>query len=232
MILLIDNYDSFVHNLARYFRELGCETLVVRNNAATVDELLHLDPQAVVISPGPSTPDEAGVSLELVQRATSVPTLGVCLGHQAIAQALGAKIIPAREPIHGRTSLVDHVGDGLFAGLPRPLRATRYHSLIVDADTLPDELTVTARTDDGTPMAIAHRTRPLYGVQFHPESVLTENGHQLLANFLDLAGAPHNADSPTEQIAEPEEQPHDLEPATEEAETFWTGAELPAPLHW
>ncbi len=192
MLLLIDNYDSFVHNLARYFAELGCETHVVRNDAITVSEVRRLSPAAIAISPGPRTPHEAGISCELIHElGPAIPMLGVCLGHQAIAVAIGGDVIRAREPVHGRTSLIHHDGTKLFAGLPNPLRATRYHSLIVDEATLPEELVVTARTEDGVPMALVHRQWPLFGVQFHPESVLTQSGRILLANFLDLAGIPH-----------------------------------------
>lgn len=192
MILLIDNYDSFVHNLARYFTELCCEAHVVRNDSISVREIRTLAPRAIVISPGPCTPEQAGVSCEIVrQMGPTVPMLGVCLGHQAIAAALGGRIIRAREPVHGRTAMIKHDGTKLFAGLPNPLRATRYHSLIVDEATLPKELIVTARTLDGVPMAMQHSVWPMYGVQFHPESVLTQQGRSLLANFLGLAGVPH-----------------------------------------
>lgn len=193
MILLIDNYDSFVYNLARYLTELGCETVVRRNDAVTVAEVARLDPQAVVLSPGPGTPQQSGICIPLIQELTgTVPILGVCLGHQAIAAALGAEVIRAEEPVHGRTSLIQHDGSTLFSGLPNPLRATRYHSLIVDESTLPGELRVTARTADGIPMALEHSGKPLFGVQFHPESILTEAGHALLANFLTVAGiSPH-----------------------------------------
>ena len=185
MLLLIDNYDSFVHNLARYFVELGCETRVVRNDAVTVAEVREMAPSAIVISPGPCTPREAGVSMELVRElGPSIPMLGVCLGHQAIAAALGGQVIRADEPVHGRTSWVRHDGRRLFAGLPNPLRATRYHSLIVDEVTLPSDLIVTARTEDGVPMALEHERWPLFGVQFHPESFLTEYGNKLMKNFL------------------------------------------------
>lgn len=189
MILLIDNYDSFVHNLARYLVELGAETEVVRNDALTVAQIAARRPQAIVISPGPCTPLEAGVSLEVVrQLGPTIPLLGVCLGHQAIAMALGGRVIRAPEPVHGRTSPVQHASTPLFAGLPNPFRATRYHSLLVERDTLPAELIPTAQTDDGLIMAVEHAAWPVYGVQFHPESILTEGGHQLLANFLHLAG--------------------------------------------
>lgn len=191
MLLLIDNYDSFVYNLARYFEELGCETKVVRNDAIDVDGVRALDPRAIVISPGPCTPNEAGVSVELIRLLSdSIPILGVCLGHQAIAAALGGEVIRACEPVHGRTSYIDHAETGLFKGIPSPLRVARYHSLIVDEASLPKELVVTARTDDMIPMALKHRSFPLFGVQFHPESVLTQHGRTLLANFAQIAGIP------------------------------------------
>jgi len=197
MILLIDNYDSFVYNLARYLRELGCATAVVRNDAVSVAEVERMAPQAVVISPGPCTPSRAGVSVELVRSlSASIPILGVCLGHQAIGEACGARVVRSPAPVHGTSWLVYHESTPLFAGLPNPLRAGRYHSLCVAEQTLPPELRVTARTDDGAVMAIEHRTRPLFGVQFHPESVLTESGHRLLANFLSIAGIAVNATPP------------------------------------
>lgn len=191
MLLLIDNYDSFVYNLARYLVELGCETKVVRNDAMNVATVKLLKPKAIVISPGPCTPNEAGISIELIRELSdSIPILGVCLGHQAIAAAFGGDIVRAPEPVHGRTSLVEHSGTGLFKDLPSPLKVGRYHSLIVDEPTLSPELMITARTEDGIPMALQHQTRPLYGVQFHPESVLTVAGRPLLSNFLRLAGLP------------------------------------------
>lgn len=191
MLLLIDNYDSFVHNLARYFVELGCEARVVRNDAVTVDEVRAMAPAAIVISPGPCTPREAGVSVPIIRElAPSIPILGVCLGHQAIAAALGGQVIRADEPVHGRTSWIEHDERRLFANLPNPFRATRYHSLVVDEVTLPADLIVTARTEDGIPMALEHERWPLFGVQFHPESVLTQQGRSLLGNFLSLAGLP------------------------------------------
>ncbi|MBI1349090.1 aminodeoxychorismate/anthranilate synthase component II [bacterium] len=189
MILLIDNYDSFVHNLARYVRELGLPAEIVRNDALTVAEIAHQKPAAIIISPGPCTPLEAGISMAVVQQlAGTIPILGVCLGHQAIAAALGGLVIRAPEPVHGRTSWIRHQGTPLFAGISNPFPAARYHSLIVDEAHLPEKLQVTARTTDGLPMAIEHTTAAVYGVQFHPESVLTHFGHQLLTNFLRLAG--------------------------------------------
>ena len=198
MILLIDNYDSFVHNLARYLRRLGQETVVIRNDEVTPDKAAAMGPDAIVLSPGPCTPTEAGCSLELVrQLAGKVPILGVCLGHQTIGAALGGKIVRAPEPMHGRTSLIRHEGGGIFEGLANPLTVGRYHSLVVDPDSLPKELEVTARTEDGVIMALAHRRWPVFGVQFHPESILTEGGHAILANFLKLAGIETPADIPT-----------------------------------
>lgn len=189
MILLIDNYDSFVFNLARYFRELGQEVSVVRNDQITVAEVAAMQPAAIVLSPGPCTPAEAGIGVEVVKAlGPQIPMLGVCLGHQTIAQALGGNVIRATEPVHGRTSLVEHEAKRLFAGLPNPLTATRYHSLIVPEVTLPDCLRPTARTRGGILMAFEHTSWPTFGVQFHPESVLTIGGHRLLQNFLDLAG--------------------------------------------
>jgi anthranilate synthase/aminodeoxychorismate synthase-like glutamine amidotransferase len=191
MILLIDNYDSFVHNLARYFQRLGQETHVVRNDAIDPEAAVGLSPQAIVLSPGPCTPHEAGASLEIVrQLAGRVPILGVCLGHQTIGAAFGASIVRATEPMHGRTSTIQHDQRGLFAGVTNPLTVGRYHSLVVDRATLPPELLVTAEADDGTIMALAHREWPVLGVQFHPESILTQGGYDILANFLRLASIP------------------------------------------
>jgi anthranilate synthase/aminodeoxychorismate synthase-like glutamine amidotransferase len=196
VILLIDNYDSFVHNLARYFQRLGQETVVLRNDATTVPDIRRMAPAAVVISPGPYTPAEAGCSLELVRELHGeVPILGVCLGHQAIAAALGGRIVRAPEPMHGRTSLVEHEAAGLFAGLPSPLNVCRYHSLVVEERSLPEGLKVTARSEDGVIMALEHTSAPVFGVQFHPEAVLTEYGYQMLANFLSLSGVSVTADA-------------------------------------
>jgi anthranilate synthase component 2 len=187
MFLLIDNYDSFVYNLWHFLGELGAEVLVKRNDALSVDEALALRPQGIVISPGPSDPDHAGICLDLVRRAGQVPLLGVCLGHQALGQAVGGKVVRAPEPMHGKLSSIHHDGTGVFAGLPNPFRATRYHSLIVERSSLPNALRVTAWTVDGLIMGVAHRERPLHGVQFHPESIASVAGHSLLKNFLDLA---------------------------------------------
>lgn len=190
MILLIDNYDSFVHNLARYLEELGTETRVVRNDSISPAEIRELHPQAIVLSPGPCRPEDAGITLDVIRELGGhIPMLGVCLGHQAIGQALGANVQRAATPMHGRTSVIHHTGQGLFAGLPQPLRVMRYHSLLIE-DVRPP-LTVTARTDDAVVMAVQHDRWPLWGVQFHPESVLTECGHQLLGNFLRLSGVPY-----------------------------------------
>jgi anthranilate synthase/aminodeoxychorismate synthase-like glutamine amidotransferase len=188
VVVLLDNYDSFVHNLARYVRELGRPTRVVRSDALSVDELAAMRPSHVVISPGPDTPNEAGISVAAVRRlGPHVPILGVCLGHQCIGQAHGAQIVRARRPMHGMASAIHHDGAGLFAGLPNPLSATRYHSLVVEPAELPPDLVVTARSDEGEIMALRHRRHPTAGVQFHPESVLTPHGHALLAGFLAMA---------------------------------------------
>ena len=188
MILVLDNYDSFTYNLVQYLQVLTVDVEVHRNDALTIDEVINLDPDAIVISPGPCTPNEAGISIDVVQAlGMKVPTLGVCLGHQAIGAAHGASIVRAPELMHGKTSPITHNGQGLFDKLPNPFDATRYHSLIVERESLPDELDVTAETANGLIMAMQHRTYPLYGVQFHPESILTTVGPELLRNFLDLA---------------------------------------------
>jgi anthranilate synthase component II len=189
MILVIDNYDSFTYNLVHYLSELGAETVVHRNDALSVAEALALRPEAVLLSPGPRTPDDAGICLALIAAAPrELPILGVCLGHQAIGQAFGGQIIRARTLMHGKMSAIHHVGGGVFKDLPDPFRATRYHSLCVARETLPDALEITAWTEDGEIMGLSHGARPLHGVQFHPESIATECGHALIANFLDLAG--------------------------------------------
>tara|TARA_R110002095_G_scaffold210652_2_gene198064 strand:+ start:3476 stop:4063 length:588 start_codon:yes stop_codon:yes gene_type:complete len=195
MILIIDNYDSFVFNLARYFEELGQQTNVIRNDQITLQQAEALAPDALVLSPGPCTPEEAGLSRELVTHfADRIPILGVCLGHQTIAASFGGKIIKAPRPVHGQTSLIFHQTSRLLSRLPNPFHATRYHSLIIDEATLSHELEITARTEEGIPMAIEHKTAPVFGVQFHPESILTESGLALLESFLSFIPA-HLSDS-------------------------------------
>ncbi|WP_420467340.1 anthranilate synthase component II [Panacagrimonas sp.] len=193
MILMIDNYDSFTYNLVQYLGELGAEVQVYRNDAITVDEVIELAPQKIVLSPGPCTPNEAGICLELIERVKErIPLLGVCLGHQAIGQAFGGTVVRARGVMHGKTSLIHHKGRGVFTDLPTPYTATRYHSLIVDRPGLPEDFEITAWTEnaDGEMdeiMGLRHRGLPIEGVQFHPESILTEHGHRLLKNFLEGA---------------------------------------------
>jgi anthranilate synthase component 2 len=190
MILVVDNYDSFTYNLVHYLNELGAETLVYRNDALSVEEALGLKPDGVLLSPGPCTPNEAGICLDLLAAAPDdLPILGVCLGHQAIGQAYGGQVVRAKAVMHGKTSPIHHEGKGVFAGLPDPFTATRYHSLSVEKSTLPEVLEVTGWTDDGEIMGFSHRTKPVHGVQFHPESIATEGGHAMLANFLKLTGA-------------------------------------------
>jgi anthranilate synthase component 2 len=187
MILVIDNYDSFTYNLVHYVGELGAEVTVRRNDTLTAEAALALRPQGVVLSPGPCTPNEAGICLELIRMAPDdLPILGVCLGHQAIGQAFGGKVQAAKTIMHGKTSLIRHIGKTVFAGLPDGFTATRYHSLSIAEETVPEVLDVTAWCDDGEIMGLSHRQRPVHGVQFHPESIATEGGHRLLANFLDL----------------------------------------------
>ena len=189
MLLLIDNYDSFTWNLVHYLGDLGAEVKVVRNDALDVAGVLALAPQGIVLSPGPCDPDQAGICLPMVTAAAEarVPLLGVCLGHQSIGQAFGGRVIRAGEIVHGKMGTIHHAGAGVFAGLPSPFKATRYHSLIVERATLPDALEVTAWLEDGTIMGLRHRHAPIEGVQFHPESIASEHGHQLLRNFLDMA---------------------------------------------
>ncbi len=194
MILVIDNYDSFVHNLARYIRELGWPTRVERNDGIDLAGIAQLRPTHIVISPGPCTPNESGISVAVVQQfGPAVPILGVCLGHQCIAQAFGGRIVRAGRPMHGKTSTIDHDGRGIFRGVPNPFRATRYHSLVAAADSMPDTLEITAHSEDGEIMALRHREYPIVGVQFHPEAVLTEHGYSLLGNFLEGADMPATA---------------------------------------
>jgi anthranilate synthase component 2 len=189
MILLIDNYDSFTYNLVHYFGELGADIEVHRNDAISVDEVMARKPEAIVLSPGPCDPDKAGICLDLVKRAAGViPIFGVCLGHQAIGQVFGGKVIRAPLCMHGKMSQISHEGKGVFEGLSDDFEATRYHSLTLDPDQIPDCLEITARSEDGVIMGVQHKEMPIYGVQFHPESIASEHGHDILANFMKLAG--------------------------------------------
>lgn len=188
-VLVIDNYDSFVYNLVQYLGELGADPVVHRHDELTMDEIVALDPDAVLISPGPGRPEDAGLSNDVIRRFGGArPVLGVCLGLQCVAQVYGAEVVRAAEVMHGKTSLIRHTGAGVFAGLPDPVEATRYHSLIVDRDSVPDDLEVTAWTDDGVIMGLRHRSLAVEGVQFHPESILTVHGHDMLRAFLDRTG--------------------------------------------
>ena len=192
MLLLIDNYASFTYNLVHYLGELGADVVVRRNDALDVQAAMALQPEAIVLSPGPCDPAQAGICLALTAAAaeTRTPLLGVCLGHQTIGQAFGGKVVRCHEIVHGKMGVMHHAGQGVFAGLPSPFRATRYHSLVVERQTLPDCLEVTAWLKDGTIMGLRHRELPIEGVQFHPESIASEHGHQILRNFLDLARVP------------------------------------------
>jgi anthranilate synthase component 2 len=193
MLLLIDNYDSFTYNLVHFLGELGAECEVVRNDKITAAEAIRMAPQAIVLSPGPCTPNEAGICLDLIEKAgPTIPLLGVCLGHQSIGQAYGGQVVRAPVPMHGKLSTITHTGQGIFAGLPERFEITRYHSLIVERATLPDCLEITAETDDGIIMGLQHKSHPVHGVQFHPESIASQQGHALLANFLKLAGLTPN----------------------------------------
>jgi len=188
MVVLVDNYDSFAFNLVHYLGELGADVTVHRNDKVTVQDVLAAKPEAIVLSPGPCTPNEAGICLDLIgQASATVPILGVCLGHQAIGQAFGGRVTRAPSPVHGKLSEVRHQGQGVFRGINGPFKATRYHSLVVERDTLPETLSVTAETDDRLVMGLAHRSLPIHGVQFHPESIASEHGHLMLKNFLELA---------------------------------------------
>ena len=191
-MLVIDNYDSFVYNLVQYLGELGAEPLVHRNDELTVEQCLDLRPDAVLLSPGPGRPEEAGILCDLIEpmASTGVPVLGVCLGHQAIGQVFGGDVVRAPELMHGKTSEVTHDGTGVFAGVANPVRVTRYHSLVVERSTMPSSLRITAETADGLVMGVRHESLPVHGVQFHPESILTENGHRMLQNFLSMTVAP------------------------------------------
>ena len=186
MLLMIDNYDSFTYNLVQYFAELGADVVVRRNDEVTVEQIAKMNPQHIVVSPGPCTPNEAGISVAAIKHfAGKIPLLGVCLGHQSIGQAFGGRIIHAKQLMHGKTSLIHHNDNSVFTGLPNPFTATRYHSLVIERESLPDCLEITAWTDDNEIMGVRHRTLAVEGVQFHPESILTEHGHALLKNFLD-----------------------------------------------
>ncbi|MGD9668340.1 MAG: aminodeoxychorismate/anthranilate synthase component II [Hyphomicrobiaceae bacterium] len=189
MLILIDNYDSFTYNLVHFLGELGAESVVIRNDKVTAEEVIAQKPKAIVLSPGPCTPNEAGVCLDLIAKAgATIPLLGVCLGHQSIGQSYGGRVIRAPVPMHGKLSRVRHTGKGIFTGLPQDFEITRYHSLIVERESLPDCLEITAETDNGLIMGLQHRQHPVHGVQFHPESIASEYGHALLANFLELSG--------------------------------------------
>ncbi|MCB1782578.1 MAG: aminodeoxychorismate/anthranilate synthase component II [Alphaproteobacteria bacterium] len=186
MIILIDNYDSFTYNLVQYLGDLGADVAVHRNDKISVQDVVDAKPSGILISPGPSDPDHAGICLALIGRAAAdhIPLFGVCLGHQSIAQAFGGNVVRAPEPLHGKVSRINHDGTGIFEGIPSPYEVTRYHSLIAEEASFPDVLEVTARTDDGLIMALAHKTKPIFGVQYHPESIATAYGHKLLENFL------------------------------------------------
>jgi anthranilate synthase component 2 len=185
MLLMIDNYDSFTYNLVQYFAELGADVVVRRNDEVTVEQIEKMNPQHIVVSPGPCTPNEAGISVAAIKHfAGRIPLLGVCLGHQSIGQAFGGKIIHAKQLMHGKTSLIHHNNTSVFTGLPNPFTATRYHSLVIERETLPDCLEITAWTDDNEIMGVRHKTLAVHGVQFHPESILTEHGYDMLDNFL------------------------------------------------
>ncbi len=192
MLLLIDNYDSFTYNLVHYLGELGSDVVVRRNDALDVQEAMGLRPDAILLSPGPCTPNEAGICLAMVEAAaeTRTPLMGVCLGHQAIGQAFGGEVVRAGDIVHGKMGEIRHTGEGVFAGLPTPFKATRYHSLVVTREGLPKTLKITAELDDGTIMGLQHRELPIHGVQFHPESIASEHGHKLLKNFLDQVPVP------------------------------------------
>lgn len=189
MILFIDNYDSFVYNLVHYVEDFGVPTEVVRNDALTVEQALGKQPKAIILSPGPCTPNDAGICLPLLTHAPeALPMLGVCLGHQAMGQAFGGDVVSAKQIMHGKVSEVRHTGRGLFKGLPSPFKATRYHSLAVKRETFPAVFSIDAETDDGEVMGMSHKTRPIFGVQFHPESIASEHGHAIIGNFLEAAG--------------------------------------------
>jgi anthranilate synthase component 2 len=192
MLLLIDNYDSFTYNLVHYLGELGADVRVERNDALSVQDAMGLRPEAIMLSPGPGTPDDAGICMAMIEAAheTRTPLIGVCLGHQAIGQVFGGQITRCHEIVHGKMGTMHHAGKGLFRGLPSPFAATRYHSLVIDPATMPDCLEVTGWLEDGTVMGVSHKTAPIHGVQFHPESIASEHGHQMLQTFLDIVKEP------------------------------------------
>src|SRR6201987_463543 len=205
MIVLIDNYDSFTFNLFHYLGGLGADVLVYRNDKVAADRLIAMEPEAIVLSPGPRTPSDAGICLELIAKAApTIPVLGVCLGHQAIGQAFGGCVVRAPVQVHGKLSEIRHQGKGIFRGLNPPFKATRYHSLVIERASLPDELAVTAEIDDRLIMGLAHHTLPVHGVQFHPESIASEHGHLILRNFLDIAAAWNAARGPRPARTAPE----------------------------
>jgi anthranilate synthase component 2 len=209
MIVLVDNYDSFTFNLVHYLGGLGADVVVHRNDKVTSEQIVAADPDAIVLSPGPCTPNEAGICLDLIAKAgTTIPIFGVCLGHQAIGQAFGGEVVRAPEPVHGKLSTVQHAGGGVFRGINGAFKATRYHSLVVDRETMPEALAVTAQTDDHLVMGLSHRTLPIHGVQFHPESIASEHGHLILKNFLDLAAAWNAATGRREPASRAQSQAH------------------------
>ena len=209
MIVLIDNYDSFTFNLVHYLGDLGAQVRVHRNNKVTATDVMAADPDAIVVSPGPCTPKEAGICLDLIARASgTIPILGVCLGHQAIGDAFGGKVVRAPAPVHGKLSTIRHGGAGIFRGINAPFQATRYHSLVVERASLPDDLTVTADTEDGLIMGLSHRRLPVHGVQFHPESIASDHGHLMLKNFLDIAASWNESTGRRSAVPAPPHKPH------------------------
>ncbi|MGO9396255.1 MAG: anthranilate synthase component II [Xanthobacteraceae bacterium] len=209
MIVLIDNYDSFTFNLVHYLGDLGAQVRVHRNNKVTATDVMAADPDAIVVSPGPCTPKEAGICLDLIAKASgTIPILGVCLGHQAIGDAFGGKVVRAPAPVHGKLSTIRHGGAGIFRGINAPFRATRYHSLVVERTSLPDDLTVTADTEDGLIMGLSHRRLPVHGVQFHPESIASDHGHLMLKNFLDIAASWNESTGRRSAVPAPPHKPH------------------------
>ncbi len=211
MIVLIDNYDSFTFNLVHYLGGLGADVVVHRNDKISVADVMALEPDGIVLSPGPCTPNEAGICLDLISKASkTIPIMGVCLGHQAIGQALGGKVIRAPQMVHGKLSEISHKGTGVFRGINGPFQATRYHSLIVERASMPRELTVNAETSDGLVMGVAHQSLPLHGVQFHPESIASEHGHLMLKNFLELAASWNNANGRRSHSASRQKLPEHL----------------------